>query len=64
MLETETQRPFECDALTIYRDLPLLVALPETVAQVQEVLRICHRLDVPVVARGSGTGTACSSAAV
>ena len=61
VLETETQRPFECDALTIYRDLPLLVALPETVEQVQEVLRICHRLDVPVVARGSGTGLTAGS---
>jgi glycolate oxidase len=54
--ETESLRPFECDALTIYRDLPLLAALPETAEQVREVLRICHELQVPVVARGSGTG--------
>ena len=54
--ETESLHPFECDALTIYRDLPLLAALPETVEQVREVLRICHKLQVPVVARGSGTG--------
>jgi glycolate oxidase len=54
--ETESLRPFECDALTIYRDLPLLAALPETAEQVREVLRICHDLQVPVVARGSGTG--------
>ena len=54
--ETESLRPFECDALTIYRDLPLLAALPETVEQVREVLSICHKLQVPVVARGSGTG--------
>ena len=53
---TESQRPFECDALTIYRELPLLVVLPETVEQVQAVLQLCHRLQVPVVARGSGTG--------
>ena len=53
---TESQRPFECDALTIYRELPLLVVLPETVPQVQAVLRLCHGLGVPVVARGSGTG--------
>lgn len=53
---TESQRPFECDALTIYRELPLLVVLPETVEQVQAVLRLCHQLQVPVVARGSGTG--------
>jgi len=54
--EPESQRPFECDALMIYRELPLLVILPATVAQVQDVLRICHQLNVPVVARGSGTG--------
>jgi glycolate oxidase len=54
--EPESQRPFECDALTLYRDLPLLVVLPATTAQVQDVLRICHQLNVPVVARGSGTG--------
>jgi glycolate oxidase len=52
----ESQRPFECDALTLYRELPLLVALPATAGQVQDVLRICHQLNVPVVARGSGTG--------
>jgi len=59
--ETESQRPFECDALTIYRELPLLVALPETVEQVRQVLRICHELAVPVVARGAGTGLCAGS---
>ena len=59
--ETESQRPFECDALTIYRELPLLVVLPETVEQVQQVLRICHELAVPVVARGAGTGLCAGS---
>ncbi len=59
--ETESQRPFECDALTIYRELPLLVALPETVEQVQQVVRICHELAVPVVARGAGTGLCAGS---
>jgi len=54
--EAESQRPYECDALPLYRDLPLVVALPETVEQVQQVLRICHQLEVPVVARGAGTG--------
>ena len=54
--DRESQRPFECDALTLYRELPLVVVLPETVEQVQAVLRECHALGVPVVARGSGTG--------
>ncbi len=54
--EPESQRPFECDALTLYRDLPLAVVLPQTVEQVQQALRICHEFSVPVVARGAGTG--------
>jgi len=48
--------PYECDGLTAYRATPLCVALPETEAQVAAVLRTCHRLQVPVVARGAGTG--------
>ena len=48
--------PFECDGLTAYRARPLVVALPETYAQVQAVLKTCHAMDVPVVARGAGTG--------
>ncbi|NDP41062.1 MAG: FAD-binding protein [Rhodoferax sp.] len=52
----EDTTPYECDGLTAYRQRPLLVALPETEAQVQAVLRACHALEVPVVARGAGTG--------
>ena len=48
--------PYECDGLTAYRQQPLLVALPETEAQVAAVLKACHALQVPVVARGAGTG--------
>jgi glycolate oxidase len=48
--------PYECDGLTAYRQRPLAVALPETEAQVAAVLKACHDLDVPVVARGAGTG--------
>src|ERR1700756_2732550 len=52
----ESTTPYECDGLTAYRQRPLVVALPETEAQVQAVLRACHALGVPVVARGAGTG--------
>ena len=52
----EDTTPYECDGLTAYRERPLVVALPETYAQVQGVLQTCHALDVPVVARGAGTG--------
>jgi glycolate oxidase len=48
--------PYECDGLTAYRQQPLVVVLPETEAQVAGVLAACHRLEVPVVARGAGTG--------
>ena len=54
--QTEVTVPYECDGLTAYRQLPLLVALPETEAQVAAVLKACHALQVPVVARGAGTG--------
>jgi len=52
----EDTTPYECDGLTAYRQRPLVVALPETYAQVQAVLKTCHALEVPVVARGAGTG--------
>jgi glycolate oxidase len=52
----EDTTPYECDGLTAYRQRPLVVALPETEAQVQAILRVCDALAVPVVARGAGTG--------
>jgi len=54
--QSEDTVPYECDGLTAYRQRPLVVALPENEAQVSAVLRTCHGLDVPVVARGAGTG--------
>lgn len=56
LTEEEDLRPYECDGLTAYRQLPLLVVLPETVDQVQGVLRLCCAQKIPVVARGAGTG--------
>ena len=53
---TEDTTPYECDGLTAYRERPLAVALPETEEQVAAILAACHRLGVPVVARGAGTG--------
>ena len=54
--EDEDLFPYESDGLAIYRQKPPLVVLPETVAEVQRILKICHELEVPVVARGAGTG--------
>ena len=54
--EEEDTRPYECDGLTAYRQLPMIVALPETEEQVRQILKACHSLGVPVVPRGAGTG--------
>src|SRR5882757_7491932 len=52
----EDTAPYECDALTAYRTSPMVVVLPETDSQVAATLRLCHRMGVPVIARGAGTG--------
>jgi glycolate oxidase len=49
-------RAYECDGLSAYRQLPRVAVLPRSVAQVQAVMKLCRRLQVPVVARGAGTG--------
>src|SRR5258707_12599640 len=54
--QEEDTRPYECDGLTAYRRVPMVVALPESEAQVQRILATCHALGVPVVPRGAGTG--------
>jgi glycolate oxidase len=56
LVTEEERRPYECDGLTAYRALPGTVVLPETVEQVRQILRLCHELDIPVIARGAGTG--------
>jgi glycolate oxidase len=54
--DEEALRPYECDGLSAFRQLPLLVVMPDTVPQVQHIMQLCHSLQVPVVARGAGTG--------
>jgi glycolate oxidase len=56
LIEEEDLRPYECDGLSAYRQLPMLVALPRDVDEVRQILKLCHGLEVPVVARGTGTG--------
>ena len=53
--DLDGRRPFESDALTAYRQIPLVVVLPETTAQVSQILKWCHAHGVKVVPRGSGT---------
>ncbi|MCU7904793.1 MAG: glycolate oxidase subunit GlcD [Candidatus Thiodiazotropha sp. (ex Epidulcina cf. delphinae)] len=48
--------PYECDGLSAYRRVPLIVLLPYTADQVEAILKFCHQQQIPVVARGSGTG--------
>jgi glycolate oxidase len=54
--QQEDLRPYECDGLSAYRQLPLIVVLPDCIEQVQEILRLCSAMRLPVVARGAGTG--------
>ena len=56
LTDAEDLRPFECDGLSVYRRLPMVVVLPDTIEQVQAIMRLCYEAKVPVVARGAGTG--------
>ena len=56
LFEEEDTRPFECDGLSAYRELPMIVALPADSDEVRFVLQTCHALKVHVIARGAGTG--------
>lgn len=52
----EDLKPYECDGLAAYQRLPVAVALPDSIEQVQKIVKICSHLRIPVVARGAGTG--------
>jgi len=54
--DPEDLRPYECDGLSAYRQMPLAVAIPDTLEQIQSVLGLCAANNVPVIARGAGTG--------
>ena len=56
LFDEEDTRPYECDGLSAYRQLPMVVVLPHIEAQVVDVLDICRELKVPIVPRGAGTG--------
>ena len=47
---------YESDGLTAYRQLPMIVALPESTEQVSRILGLCHERRIKVVPRGAGTG--------
>ncbi len=56
LYESEDLKPYECDGLSAYRQMPMIVVLPQSEAEVIRILRICHMSETPVVARGAGTG--------
>ena len=56
LFNEEDTRPYECDGLSAYRQLPMVVVLPENEAQIVDILKICLRVSVQVVPRGAGTG--------
>ena len=56
LFDAEDTRPYECDGLAAYRQLPMVVTLPDTEQQVIAILKTCRDLKVPIVPRGAGTG--------
>lgn len=56
LYETEDLKPYECDGLSAYRQIPMIVVIPETEEEIIKILRLCHTSKIPVVARGAGTG--------
>ena len=57
LFNEEDTRPYECDGLAAYAQLPMVVVLPDTEAQVIAAIKVCHALKVPIVPRGAGTGS-------
>src|SRR5437763_5357028 len=56
LLDPEDTRPYECDGLAAYRQMPMAVTLPDNEEQVLAILKVCRDLKVPIVPRGAGTG--------
>ncbi len=56
LYEAEDLRPYECDGLSAYQQVPMIVVLPETLKHIEDILAFCSNQKIPVVARGAGTG--------
>jgi glycolate oxidase len=56
LFANEDVKPYECDGLSAYKQVPMVVALPANEDEVQRVVRVCRDMRVPLVARGAGTG--------
>lgn len=55
LTKKEQLQPYECDALTAYKEIPLIAVLPNNIDEIKAVVDICRELEVPIVARGAGT---------
>lgn len=55
LFDSEDLKPYECDGLSAYRQLPLMVLIPETIEQIQQIIRVCYKYQIAVVTRGAGT---------
>ncbi|WP_188382162.1 FAD-linked oxidase C-terminal domain-containing protein [Oxalicibacterium faecigallinarum] len=56
LFQAEDTRPYECDGLSVFTQLPMVVVLPDSEEQVVAILKICNALKVRIVPRGAGTG--------
>ena len=56
LYQTEDTKPYECDGLAAWQEIPMVVVLAETEKHIVDVLAICKTLSVPIVPRGAGTG--------
>ena len=56
LYQAEDLKPYECDGLSAYQQVPMVVVLPETIKQIEDILAFCTKQKIPVVARGAGTG--------
>ncbi len=56
LLKQEDLTPYECDGLSLLREQPLAVAIPETEDEILNILALCRQYSIPVVTRGAGTG--------
>ena len=56
LFNDEDVRPYECDGLAAYRQMPMVVVLPENEAQIVAIMKLCKEMQLPIVPRGAGTG--------
>lgn len=53
--DDDSIKPYECDGLSGYKQIPRLVVLPESIEQIQSVMQLCQKTKTPIVPRGAGT---------